>query len=78
MVSSSSNPIDIHIGQRIQLARILAGLTREDLAGALGISTGQLRSHEQDGQRLTAGALFAIAKLLNQPVGFFYEGLTER
>lgn len=74
MISSAQNPIDLHVGQRTQLARALAGLELQELADALQITPQQLRGHEA-GERMGAATLFAVAKILNQPVSFFFEGL---
>jgi transcriptional regulator with XRE-family HTH domain len=76
MISSAQNPIDIHIGNRVQMARALSGMSREDLAEALGITPKTMFAYEV-GERIGAGLLFSIAKILKQPIGYFYEGLPE-
>ena len=74
MISSAQNPIDLHIGQRTQLARALAGLKLEELADALQITPQQMKGYEA-GERIGAADLFTIAKILNQSISYFYEGL---
>jgi transcriptional regulator with XRE-family HTH domain len=68
------NPIDLHIGKKIQSARALSGISQQDLANALEITLGEMREYEEGG-RVGAGTLFGVARILEQPIGFFYEGL---
>ena len=56
------------------MARAMLGLSLEQLADAVEISPKQMRAYEA-GARLGASTLFAIAKILNQPIDYFYEGL---
>ena len=74
MVSSASNPIDLHIGQRTQLARVLAGIELEELATALCISPQQMRAYEL-GERMSASTLFLIAKIVRKPISYFFDSL---
>jgi transcriptional regulator with XRE-family HTH domain len=74
MISSANSPIDRHIGQRVQLARAMLGYEADAVAKALGISEVELRAMEAGG-RIGADALFALAKILEKPVSYFYDGL---
>jgi transcriptional regulator with XRE-family HTH domain len=67
--------IDQHVGRRIRQARALRGLSMEKLAQALGISYQQLQKYEVGSNRVSCGRLWMIGKVLDLPIGFFFEGL---
>lgn len=70
-------PMDVHIGQRIRLRRTLMGLSQEKLGEALGLTFQQVQKYERGANRVSATRLFEMARLMNVPVGFFYDGLPE-
>lgn len=70
----SPNPIDTHVGKRLKQRRILAKLSQERLAEALGITFQQIQKYENGTNRISASRLFETAKILAVPVSFFYEG----
>lgn len=70
-----SGEMDAQIGARIREARIMKGLKREDLADFLGVTVPQVQKYETGGSRLSASALFAVARFLETDVKFFYEGV---
>lgn len=76
MTERARNPIDKHIGCKLQVARAMAGLSTHELAQALEVANDQVVRWEA-GDRLGASDLFAVAKLLNQPLAFFFYGLTD-
>lgn len=53
----------------------MKGLNREDLADFLGVTVPQVQKYETGGSRLSASALFAVARFLETDVKFFYEGV---
>lgn len=67
--------IDAQIGAKIREARIICNLSRGDLAGALGISVAQIQKYESGSNRVSATTLFAISRVLDTDIGFFYEGV---
>jgi len=50
-------------------------MSQSALAKALGLSFQQVQKYEKGINRIGAGRLFEISRLLNQPVTFFYDGL---
>lgn len=70
----SPNPIDTHVGKRLKQRRMLAKLSQEKLAEALGITFQQIQKYENGTNRISASRLFETAKILGVPVSFFYEG----
>ena len=73
-MSRAKNPVDLHVGQRTQLARALAGLELEELAEALKVTPDQMQAYEA-GERMDLATLFTIAKILKRPMAYFFDGL---
>ncbi len=67
--------IDEHIGQRIQLRRVMMGMSQKDVARACGISFQQIQKYESAGNRISASRLFELSTALDTPVSFFFMGL---
>jgi transcriptional regulator with XRE-family HTH domain len=75
----SPNPIDIHVGSRVRLRRMMLSMSQEKLGEHLGITFQQIQKYEKGTNRIGASRLQAIARVLNVPVAFFFEdapGLT--
>jgi transcriptional regulator with XRE-family HTH domain len=77
MVAATQNSVDRHIGRKLQLARAMAGLSVDELARAVDVSGDQVLRWEAGGS-LGASDLFIMAKILNQPLPYFFEGLADR
>ncbi len=69
------NAIDVHVGTRMRMRRLLLGLSQEKLGDALGLTFQQVQKYERGVNRIGAGRLFALAQALEVPVTFFYEDL---
>jgi transcriptional regulator with XRE-family HTH domain len=69
------DPVDIHVGQRLRIGRELAGLTQTGIGKELGMSFQVVQKYEQGEIRISASRLFQLAKLLEKPVAYFFEGL---
>lgn len=67
--------VDRHIAKRIQLRRVMLGMTQTDLAKHCGISFQQIQKYETAGNRIPASRLFDISQALETSVAFFYSGL---
>ena len=69
------NPIDVHVGNRIRRRRTLLGLSQEKLASLLGLTFQQVQKYERGMNRVGASRLWDIGKVLEVPIGFFYEDM---
>jgi transcriptional regulator with XRE-family HTH domain len=69
----SPNPIDIHVGSRVRLRRMMLGMSQEKLGEALGITFQQIQKYEKGTNRVGASRLQHIATVLKVPVSFFFE-----
>src|SRR5436305_2540619 len=71
----STAAIDDHVGARIRERRIMLGLTQQQLAEMIGVTYQQAHKYERGINRVSAGRLYEIARVLNAPITYFYEGL---
>jgi transcriptional regulator with XRE-family HTH domain len=75
-MSRSPSATDAHVGKRIRMRRILLRITQETLAAKLGVTFQQVQKYEKGTNRLSAGRLQDVSNVLEVPVQFFFEGLT--
>lgn len=69
--------IDVHVGQRIRVKRSLMGISQEKLAEAVGITFQQIQKYERGTNRVSAGRLYEVSKILQVPVSYFFEQITD-
>jgi transcriptional regulator with XRE-family HTH domain len=67
--------INRHVGARIRQRRIMLGLTQQQLAELVGVTYQQAHKYEHGINRVAAGRLYIVAKVLGVDVGYFFEGL---
>jgi transcriptional regulator with XRE-family HTH domain len=70
------NPIDVHVGSRVRMRRMLITMSQEKLGDSLGLTFQQVQKYEKGSNRIGASRLFQIARVLGVPISFFYEGLS--
>ena len=75
MASRRVGAVDIHVGRRVRAARLAHRISQEKLAEAVGVSFQQIQKYEKGVNRIGTGRLHAIAKLLQLPVTYFFEGV---
>jgi len=73
----STAAIDDHVGARIRERRIMLGLTQQQLAEMIGVTYQQAHKYERGINRVSAGRLFEIARVLNASISYFYEGIAQ-
>jgi transcriptional regulator with XRE-family HTH domain len=71
------NPIDIHVGSRVRLRRTLLGMSQEKLGEAIGLTFQQVQKYERGANRIGASRLFDLSRVLDVPVGFFFEDMSD-
>ena len=69
------NSVDNYIAQRLQLRRVMLGMTQSDLAKRCGVSFQQIQKYETAGNRIPASRLFDLSQALETSVAFFFSGL---
>lgn len=71
--SRRPNPVDIHVGSRVRLQRMLLSMSQEKLGEKLGLTFQQVQKYEKGINRIGASRLFDLAQVLGVPVQFFYD-----
>ena len=71
--SRRANPLDVHVGTRVRLRRMLLGMSQEKLGEHLGLTFQQVQKYEKGVNRIGASRLFELAKVLGVPIQFFYD-----
>ncbi len=69
------NPIDVHVGSRLRLRRMLLDISQEKLGDQLGLTFQQIQKYEKGMNRIGASRLYELSRILGVGVNFFYEDL---
>lgn len=77
MTKKVPNPVDVHVGSRVRLRRMLVGMSQEKLGEMLGLTFQQIQKYEKGANRIGASRLYQIAQILDVPVQFFFEDMAE-
>ncbi len=67
----------MHVGARVRMRRRFLSLTQQALAESLGLTFQQVQKYERGANRVSASKLYEIARALNVPVPYFFEGLAD-
>ena len=73
MGKNGPHPVDVHVGQRLRLRRILLGMNQVRVADALGFTFQQLQKYELGRNRISASRLYELSHILDVKVSFFFE-----
>ena len=71
----SPHPTDIHVGKRIRLRRLYLDMGQQELGKALGLTFQQVQKYEVATNRVSASRLVEIARALDVPIAYFFDGL---
>ena len=69
----SPHPMDIHVGSRVRLRRMMQGISQDKLGEELDLTFQQVQKYEKGVNRIGAARLYEIARILEVPVQFFYD-----
>jgi transcriptional regulator with XRE-family HTH domain len=69
------NPVDVHVGKRIRVRRLLLGMNQETLANRLGLTFQQVQKYEGGANRVSASRLSAVADVLGAPISYFFDDM---
>jgi transcriptional regulator with XRE-family HTH domain len=78
MTNKQTSLVDDYVGVRIRERRRDLGLSSAEFAEKIGVSYQQLNKYERAVDRVTAGRLYEIARAMNTPIDYFYEGFSEQ
>lgn len=77
MPKRPATPIDAHVGSQVRARRTLLELSQGALGQLLGVSFQQVQKYERGTNRIGAGTLFEMARVLGVGIPFFYEGIVD-
>lgn len=72
---NTPNPVDVHVGKRIRLRRTILHITQQQMADMLGLTFQQVQKYEKGMNRVGASRLWDISRVLEVPMGFFFEDM---
>jgi transcriptional regulator with XRE-family HTH domain len=75
IVVDGPHPIDVYVGARIRLQRIMRGLTQSELARLVGISFQSVQKYERGENRVSASRLHEFAAALGVSEQYFFDGV---
>jgi transcriptional regulator with XRE-family HTH domain len=69
------HPFDIHVGSRVRDRRLRLDMSQGNLGKPLGLTFQQIQKYESGRNRISAGLLPMIARILGVEITHFYEGM---
>jgi transcriptional regulator with XRE-family HTH domain len=69
------HPVDVHVGARARVRRTLLGMTQTDLGDALGLTFQQVQKYERGTNRIGAGRLYDLSRVLDVSIEHFFEDM---
>ncbi len=70
-----ATPVDVHVGGRIRVRRLLLSMSQEALGDKLGLTFQQVQKYEKGVNRVGASRLFQLASVLGVPVQYFFQDI---
>lgn len=74
MARKAPNPIDVQVGARVRMRRMLVGLSQEKLGERIGLTFQQIQKYEKGTNRISASRMQQISEALTVPVAYFFDG----
>ena len=66
------NPIDVHLGSRMRMRRIMLGMSQQKLGELLGLTFQQIQKYERGANRVGASRLWDLSRVLDVPIRYFF------
>jgi transcriptional regulator with XRE-family HTH domain len=76
--SKKPNYVDQHVAKRLRLRRNLLGLSQDELAKRLGLTSQLIQKYEAGETRISASRLYGIAVQLAVPITWFFDELEDK
>ena len=73
----TNQQVDLFVAKKIRERRIALGFTQQALATRIKVTYQQAQKYERGTNRVTAGRLFEIARVLDVPISHFYDGIKQ-
>ena len=73
--TGNPHPVDIHVGTRVRQRRTLLGMTQTGLGDAIGLTFQQVQKYERGTNRIGAGRLYDLSRVLDVSIVYFFEDM---
>lgn len=73
MPKNRFDPVDVAVGNRIRVQRLLSDMSQSALGEAIGVTFQQVQKYEKGANRVGASRLTQIAKALRVPIKTFFD-----
>jgi transcriptional regulator with XRE-family HTH domain len=70
-------PVDVHVGRRIRMRRLMLNMSQTALAEGLGLTFQQVQKYEKGVNRVSASMLAQISEILQAPIPYFFQEAPE-
>ena len=67
------DPVDIHVGSRLRIRRLMLKMSQTDLAKTAGITFQQVQKYEKGTNRISSSRLQQFANVLDVQITYFFE-----
>jgi transcriptional regulator with XRE-family HTH domain len=74
MITEPPDPVDVYIGRRVRMRRIEINMSQGLLGEQIGVTFQQIQKYEKGANRIVAGRIQQIGKVLEVPASFFFDG----
>src|SRR5579864_6925552 len=74
--SGVPDPIDVYVGKRIRMRRMLISMNQQTFAERLNVTFQQIQKYEGGANRVSASRLAQAAEVLGVDVDYFFDGYT--
>jgi len=72
-----SHPIDVHVGKKIKLRRVVLGFSQAELGSKIGVTFQQIQKYERGANRVGSSRLYDLSQVLTVQINYFFEGLSD-
>src|SRR5258708_26170085 len=73
MPKKSPNSTDKHVGSRVRMRRMMLEMSQTELGNDIGLTFQQVQKYEKGTNRIGAGRLHEISRILRVPISFFFD-----
>jgi transcriptional regulator with XRE-family HTH domain len=77
VITVGLDPVNRRIGARLKALRKSRGLSQEQLAAIIGVTSQQVHKYEAGINRISGAMLYGLAWNLKVPIAAFFEGLPD-
>jgi transcriptional regulator with XRE-family HTH domain len=73
VAQAGPHPVDVHVGSRVRIARLLGGRTQQWLAQQVSLTFQQVQKYERGANRVSCSMLSEFAAALDRPIPWFFQ-----